>query len=158
MRVCVAAALIALGIACATRSDREARPVVQTQVVTFPHGALVQYKGHDLGRAPVHIVLPQDENGRLTERAEVRAVPNSNQDTLYAQSRIFDPGTRTDRVPDRIMIDLTLRGTNEAPTNAIITTQVESASAKSSSKRVKPVERSKPTQAVGLDRWNPGQR
>jgi len=144
--------MIALGIACATRHPG----VIQTEVVTFPKGALVQYQGHALGRAPVKIVLPQDNAGRLTERAEVRAVPNTEQPMLVAQSRLFDPANRADRVPDRIMIDLFLPGSNAVAEALPATTHVETASKRSDSPKRKPLDRGKPTQAIGLDRWNPG--
>lgn len=142
--------MIALGIACATHD----RSGIQTEVVTFPKGALVQYQGHALGRAPVRITLPQDESGRLTERTEVRAVPNSEQPMLFAQSRVLDPN-RADRVPDRIMIDLYLHGTNMIAEGPRATSHVEIASG-SSSHKIKAIDRGKPTQVIGLDRWNPG--
>ncbi len=155
MRFCVVATLIGFGIACATRTDRQAH-LLETEVVTFPQGALVQYEGRSLGRAPVKIVLPQNEEGRLTGRAEVRAIPNTEQSTLYPQRRIFDPSNRVDRVPNRIMIDLTLQGTNP-PIVAQVTGTNANVIAQNSVRKQKPVERSKPTRAIGLDRWNPGE-
>jgi hypothetical protein len=110
MRLLAAGTCIALGIACVSRDPSP----IKTEVHTFPDGGIVEFNGRRVGRAPTAVTLPQDTNGRLTERTVLRAVPNTAQTTLYAQSRVLEPSTRTDRVPDRIMIDLTRRGTNEA--------------------------------------------
>jgi hypothetical protein len=63
-------------------------------------------------------------------------------------------------VPQRILIDLTLPGTNsvaETLTNSSNkTTHVESATRRGSVPRVRPVDNGKPTRPVGIDRWNPG--
>src|SRR5688572_4148521 len=98
MRLCLSAALIALGIACATNKN-EPR-VVKTQVITVPDGALVEFNGKPAGRAPAQIILPQDEHGNLTKTAELIIVPNSDQPTLIPQRRVFDPSARTERVPN----------------------------------------------------------
>lgn len=153
MRISLAAFLIALATGCVSRDPA----VIKTQVVAFPDGALVEYNGQNIGRAPAKIVLPQDENGRLTERAEIRLLPNSNQDHLYPQQRIFEPGTRIDRVPNRIMVDLTRTGTNGVRLASGSAPEVETNANDKSPRRAVPyVDRGKPTQAVGLNRWKPG--
>lgn len=130
--------------------------MVKTQVVTFPDGAIVEYNGERIGRAPAQVVLPQDEHGRLTERAVLRVIPNTDQPTLLAQQRVFEPGDRTDRVPNRVMVDMTVGGTNAAASGQAPSAEVET-DAESTSRRAVPyVNRGKPTQAVGLDRWKPG--
>ena len=144
--------LVVFGAGCVSRDPG----MVKTQVVAFPDGALVQYNGENMGRAPAKIVLPQDENGRLTERAELRVLPNSEQAHLYPQQRIFEPGTRVERVPNRIMVDMTQPGTNEVRMARAKSTHIESESETSVSRSVPYVDRGKPTQAVGLDRWKPG--
>jgi hypothetical protein len=128
---------------------------IKTQVVTYPEGAIVEFNGRPVGRAPAAVVLPQDTNGRLTERTTLRAIPNTAQPMLIAQTRVLEPGTRTDRVPDQIMIDLTLRDTNNPvpPTVA----QVQSTpSTDTRPVRSRPADSGKPTRPVGIDRWNPG--
>jgi hypothetical protein len=154
MRICVAASLIALGIGCAT--PMRGPGMVETQVITYPDGALVEFNGESKGRAPAKIVLPQDEHGRLTERAVVRIIPNTAQPTLFAQNRVFEPTERTDRVPNRIFVDMTLPGTNSIASGRAPTTHVEKDTEKSVRPPVPYTERGKPTQAVGLDRWKPG--
>jgi hypothetical protein len=130
---------------------------ITTQVVTYPEGAVVEFNGRQLGRAPTEVVLPQDTNGRLTEKAVLRAVPNSAQPMLIAQTRVLDPGDHTDRVPNRILIDLTLSNASAlVPTNLNGGTYVEKGSTNSRPIRRRPVDRGKPTQPVGIDRWNPG--
>ena len=153
MRICLAALCLTLGVGCVTRNEPRA---VKTQVITFPNGALVEYNGQRLGRAPAEVTFPQDENGRLTERAVVTVIPNTQQPTLYAQQRVFEPGDRTDRVPNRIMVDMTLAGTNTLAAGGPPTTHVEEDSEKSVRPPVPYTNRGKPTQAVGLDRWKPG--
>src|SRR5437868_5244448 len=81
---------------------------IKTQVRTFPDGAMVEFNGRPVGRAPAAVILPQDTNGRLVERTVIRAIPNSAQPALLAQSRVLEPGDRTERVPDYVMIDMTL--------------------------------------------------
>jgi hypothetical protein len=154
MKFWLAAMVMSLGMGCATGPAG----VVKTRVVTFPEGALVEYNGTALGRAPASVVLPQDAEGRLTQRAVVRAVPNTNQDRLYAQSRVFDPTNRMDRVPNRILIDMRLRGTNEPVAEVEMSEVVREESKPRSRHQFPYVDRSKPTQAVGLDRWNPGRK
>lgn len=153
MRICLAAFLVALSVGCVTRNEPR---VVKTQVISYPNGALVEYNGHRLGRAPAEVTFPQDENGRLTERAVVTVIPNTRQSTLFAQQRVFEPGDRTDRVPNRIMVDMTLAGTNSVASGRPPTTHVEKDSEKSLRPPVPYTNRGKPTQAVGLDRWKPG--
>lgn len=145
-----ALALALLGGGCMTRDPG----VIKTQVVTFPDGALVEYNGKMLGRAPAEVVLPQDAHGRLLERTVLRARPNSDQEWLFAQTRVFEPTGRDERVPNRIMIDLRLPGTN-APVRAEIR-PVEDPRKAAGPRRIPWTDRGKPTQAVGLDRWNPG--
>jgi hypothetical protein len=152
MRLCVAATLIALGIACATRDAG----LIKTQVVTYPEGAIVQYKGHSLGRSPTDIILPQDTMGHLAERTEVRVIPNTAQPHLYAQTRVFDPSNNVERIPNRIMIDMTLHDTNSVPATNALVTSTEELSEPRSAQKPKPVDRGKPTQAIGIDRWSPG--
>ena len=154
MRLCLSATLIVFGIACAT-NDKGPTPV-KTQVVTFPDGALVEFNGKPAGRAPAQIILPQDEHGNLTETAEILVVPNTAQHTLFPQRRVLDPGTRKDRVPDRIMVDMTRGSTNETKLANGTATHVESETKKSPRPPVPYTNRGKPTQAVGLDRWTPG--
>ena len=130
--------------------------MVETQVISYPDGALVEFNGKSMGRAPAKIVLPQDEHGRLTERAEVLVIPNTAQPTLFAQRRVFEPGERTERVPNRILVDMSLPGTNSIASGRAPTTHVEKDTEKSLRPPVPYTERGKPTQAVGLDRWKPG--
>lgn len=139
-------------VGCATNGPK----VVETQVTTFPDGALVEYNGKSMGRAPARITLPQDEKGKLTERAVVRVIPNTDQPTLFAQERIFEPEERVDRVPNRIMVDMTKAATNVVASGRPPTTHVEKDSERSVRPPVPYVNRGKPTQAVGLDRWSPG--
>lgn len=154
MRLCLSAILIFLGIGCATNKNEP--NVVKTQVVTFPDGALVEFKGKPAGRAPAEIILPQDEHGYLTEMAEVIVVPNSDQPELYPQRRVFDPRNRTERVPNRIMVDMTRGSTNQTQLASTRQNHVETETKKGPRPPVPYVDRGKPTQAVGLDRWNPG--
>ena len=153
MRFSAGIFLVALGVACATHDRKE----VSTQVVTFPDGAIVQINGKSVGRAPAKITLPQDEYGHLIGRAVVRAVPNTKQPTLFQQVRVFDPSERRDPVPNQIVIDMTLPGTNI--TQEAIATSIAEETRPKVRKRAPytHVERSKPTQPVGIDRWNPGQ-
>jgi hypothetical protein len=157
MRILLGTVLLALGVACATHEKKP--DTVTTHVVTFPDGALIQYNGTNIGRAPAKIVLPQ-EQGKLTARAEVRAIPNTYQTNLFVQSRIFDPETRYDQVPNRIMIDMTLHGPYSASLETVAaTTQAEPEKHEALPRKLPyHVERSKPTQAVGLDRWNAGKQ
>ncbi len=130
---------------------------IKTQVVTYPQGATVEFNGRPIGRAPAAVVLPQDTNGRLTERSVLRAVPNTAQPMLVAQTRVLEPTELTERVPDQIMIDLTLRDTNTPSISASPNTATSKAtSSKSSPKRSRPMDSGKPTRPVGIDRWNPG--
>ena len=154
MRIYLAASLIALGIGCAT--PMRGPGMVETQVITYPDGALVEFNGESKGRAPAKIVMPQDEHGRLTERAVVKIIPNTAQPTLFAQNRVFEPTERTDRVPNRIFIDMTIPGTNSIASGRPPTTHVEKDTEESVRPPVPYTERGKPTQAVGLDRWKPG--
>src|SRR5436190_24234398 len=121
MKKSLAFVMLGLGLGCAMHEKK----AISTQVVTFPEGAIIQYNGTNAGRAPSPITLPQDANGRLTGHAEVLAIPNTYQSNLFAQMRIFDPLSRIDRVPEQIMIDMTLPGTN-SPISAIAMTQPES--------------------------------
>lgn len=148
----ISAALVVLGVGCVSSGPK----VVKTEVITVPDGALVEFNGQPHGRAPAKVIFPQDEHGRLTERAVVRVLPNTDQPTLYAQNRVYEPGERRDRVPDRIMVDMTLRGTNSVDAAATSTTHVERDTEKSVRPAVPYTNRGKPTQAVGLDRWKPG--
>ena len=153
MRFCLAASFIALGLACATQKQPQ---FVKTKVVTFPDGALVEFNGKPAGRAPAYLILPQDEQGNLTQTAEIVVLPNSDQATLYPQRRILDPRTRTDRVPNQILVDMTHGPTNEAKIARAPAPQIETETKKSVRPPVPYTNRGKPTQAVGLDRWNPG--
>jgi hypothetical protein len=155
MRSSAATLVIAVGL-LGTGCISSNQNVVKTQVVTFPDGAIVEYNGQRMGRAPAQIILPQDEHGRLTERAVVRIIPNTDQPTLYAQHRVFEPGERMDRVPNRVLVDMTLAGTNTMASVKPSTTHVEKNSRESVRPSVPYVNRGKPTQAVGLDRWKPG--
>ena len=155
MKFCLAAAVAALAMGCATNDSHQA---IATHVVTFPDGALVEFNGEPKGRAPAEIILPQDEFGRLTEEALVRAIPNTKQGHLYAQERWFAPAERQDRVPHKIMIDMTLRGTNTISPEEEMAAAVprEETPRQKHLRRIPHTQRSKPTQAVGIDRWNPG--
>src|SRR5688572_25803564 len=108
MRLFPIGVFLCLVIGCVTPKSGP----IKTQVVTYPEGAIVEFNGLPVGRAPAAIILPQDNNGLLTERTVLRAIPNTAQTTLYAQSRVLDPATRKDRVPDQILIDLTQRDVN----------------------------------------------
>ena len=152
MRALLTVSVLLLGLGCVTGDKKE----IRTKIVTYPDGALVQYKGKNEGRSPAWIVLPQNESGLLTERAEVHVVPNTEQAWLYPQVRVFEPDERTERVPHQVMIDMTLAGTNAIAAEVTSTTLVEKGHKKSRN-QIPYVKRSKPTQAVGLDRWNPGQ-
>ena len=153
MRLLLAGICIGFGIACVSRDPG----IIKTQVVTYPDGALVEFNGRPVGRAPAAVVLPQDSNGRLTERVVVRAVPNTAQKTLFAQSRVLDPQHREAPVPHQIMIDMTLRDTNSPlPLLTNQTTHVETATRTNTVRRSRPAESGKPTRPVGIDRWSPG--
>jgi hypothetical protein len=152
LRVFLCAMVAGLGLGCVTKKPG----VVQTQVISFPDGALVEFNGEPMGRAPARITLPQDEHGRLTERAEVLVLPNSSQAELFPQRRVFEPRARETRVPDRIMVDMTRVSTNEMRLARGSSTHVQTESKRSNRPTVPNTERSKPTQAVGLDRWKPG--
>lgn len=154
MRLCISALLLVFGIACTTNKN-EPR-VVKTQVVTVPNGALVEFNGQPMGRAPASIVLPQDEHGNLTESAELLVLPNSDQGTIFPQRRVFDPKARTERVPDRILVDMTQGSSNYTAVASGSAAQMETATRKNRLPPVPYTDRGKPTQAVGLDRWNPG--
>jgi hypothetical protein len=154
MRGCLLTVLIACGLGCALPARDPG--MVKTQVITFPDGALVEYNGQSMGRAPAKVILPQDEGGRLTQRAVVRVIPNTDQHTLFAQQRVFEPGERIERVPNRIMVDMTIPGTNTIVNGRPPTTHVEKDTERSVRPAVPYVDRGKPTQAVGLDRWTPG--
>ena len=153
LRGCLAAALLALGVGCVSSN----KGPVETKIFTFPDdGALVEYNGQSVGRAPAKVTFPQDEYGRLTERVVVRAIPNTDQPMLFAQHRVFEPGERVDRVPNRIMVDMSIPGTNMVASTRQVTTHVEKNTEKSVRPPVPYTDRGKPTQAVGLDRWKPG--
>lgn len=155
MRVSIlglSAALAVLGVGCVSSGPK----LVKTEVITVPDGALVEFNGQPHGRSPAKVIFPQDENGRLTERAVVRILPNTDQPTLYAQNRVYEPTERRDRVPDRIMVDMSLRGTNSIDAVGTSTTHVEHDTETSVRRPVPYTNRGKPTQAVGLDRWKPG--
>ena len=155
MKVCVSAILIAItafGLGCVSSKQG----IVETEVITIPDGALVEFNGEKRGRSPAEIVFPQDEHGRLTERSVVRIIPNTGQPTLFAQDRVFEPGERVERVPNRIMVDMSLPGTNVVASGHSPTTHVEKDTEKSVRPPVPYTNRGKPTQAVGLDRWKPG--
>lgn len=152
MKLCVTASLLVIGIGCATRDPG----AIQTRIVTFPDGALVEYNGKPIGRAPAKITLPQNAEGRLTEKAEIRVLPNSDQTTLYPQIRNFDPSSRTERVPNQILVDMRAGGTNQVALASGQATHVETETKRSTRPPVPYTERSKPTQAVGLDRWKAG--
>ena len=142
-----------LAIGCVSHDPRP----LKTEVVTYPEGAMVEFNGRTVGRAPAAVILPQDSNGKLTERVVLRAVPNTAQSTLLAQTRVFEPGSRSERIPNRILIDLTLRDPNAPP--VAFTNQTASAKTAGKTNRViraRQTDRGKPTQPVGLDRWNPG--
>ncbi|MGV3772839.1 MAG: hypothetical protein ACO1QB_08055 [Verrucomicrobiales bacterium] len=96
----ILASIITFSIGCST-SPQDLR---RTQVVTFPSGGIVEYNGKRLGQEPVLITLPQDEKGNLAARAVIRASPSERM--TLAETRILDPGERIDRVPDRIMLDI----------------------------------------------------
>lgn len=148
------AALVVLMLGAGCVSGRREGPI-ETRVITVPDGALVEFDGKPVGRAPAKIILPQDELGRLTGSAEVLALPNSEQHHLIAQRRVFTPAERVDRVPEKIMIDMTLGGTNAAPVEIAREEPPHIETGKAAGKR-KYIDRGKPTQAVGIDRWNPG--
>ncbi len=159
MKFLIAAFLPFLGAACIVHDQVP----IKTQVVTYPLGAVVEFNGRVVGRSPAAVILPQDTNGRLTERAVLRAVPNTSQATLLAQTRILDPDSLPERVPDQIMIDLTLPVTSGNSGAAIAsnlqnaTNHFESGSTKSREARPgRTLDRGKPTQPVGVNRWNPG--
>ena len=82
------------------------RPLT-TQVVTFPEGGMVEVDGKSYGKEPAKIVLPQNEKGQLTGKAEIRVFPPNNQ--LHATSKVISPELTpdyTNRVPGRILLDL----------------------------------------------------
>jgi hypothetical protein len=153
MRVVLGSLVLALAVGCATHKEKK----TETQVVTFPDGAIVQFNGQNAGRAPAKIILPQDDYGQLTGRAVVRAIPNTKQQNLVEQVRVFDPNERKDPVPNQIVIDMTLPSTNATPQEIAAAVQEESRPKVRKRAPYVHVERSKPTQAVGLDRYNPGE-
>lgn len=153
----LAGACLSLAAGCAV--GKSGQGLVRTQVVTYPDGALVEFNGQHAGRAPTEVILPQDREGRLTQPARIVVWPNTDQGTIFAQSRVFDPATRTDRVPDRIMIDMRFRDTNApaAPAEGSpIRKEMEGRVYGKSLVNPKRPDRSKPTVPVGMERWNPG--
>jgi hypothetical protein len=96
--------LYCVGLALAAGCVMPHRGPIQTEVVTFPRGGIVEYEGRRIGKEPVTLVFPQDSAGRLTNRVVVRALPMD--DSLYAQSKVLEAAGRVDPVPSRIMIDL----------------------------------------------------
>lgn len=153
MKLWAAAAIAVLGMGCVTRDPK----VVKTQVVTYPDGAIVHYNGNYLGRAPAEVVLPQDAQGRLTQQAVIEALPNTKQEQLFAQRRVFAPEDRSERVPNRVMIDLRFFDPDAPampPTSAA--SPVESPVERHLPRKVPYSPRGKPTQAVGINRWDPG--
>lgn len=129
---------------------------IKTQVVTFPEGAIVEFNGRAVGRAPAAVILPQDTNGRLIERTVLRAVPNTAQPMLVAQTRVLEPDARTERVPHQIMIDLTVGATNQAAPSSPRAATLQNTSTNNAAAKRRPMESGKPTRPVGIDRWNPG--
>lgn len=161
MRLGVVLGLAALGMGCAVGKEKPG--LVKTQVITYPKGALVEYNGQHAGRAPTEVILPQDAEGRLTQPARIIVWPNTDQNLIFAQSRSFDPSNRLDRVPDRIMIDMRFRDTNApaapaegSPIRAEFLATEDSEGTEGRTAKPKRSDRSKPTQPVGMDRWNPG--
>jgi len=97
--LCLLGCLLFVSSGCS--SSKELR---QTQVVTFPKGGIVEYNGKRMGQEPVMITLPQDEKGNIAARSVIRASPTEGM--KFAETKILEPGNRLDRVPDRIMLDL----------------------------------------------------
>ena len=153
MRLLLAGTWIALGLACATHHQKGP---LKTEVVTFPDGAIVEFNGKPVGRAPTAVVLPQDSNGKLLERVTLRALPNTRQDMLFAQTRTLEPSSRDERVPNRIMIDMRVHDTNTLAGSKATVEAVNTSWKTNKTIRSRPADRSKPTQPVGIDRWNPG--
>lgn len=122
--------------------------VRRTQIVTFPENAIVFYNGQELGSSPAMITLPQDENGRLVGRSVVQAIPAEPNSRLSPARKVFEPQGRHDRIPDRVMLDLT--GFNS--TNFVVEMQ-ENPEAPPLPRKVgiPYTPRSKPTQVVGID-------
>jgi hypothetical protein len=162
MRFLLSGLLCVLAIGCASRSSQvgqvlRAPQPIKTQILTFPDGGVIEFNGKPAGRAPTAVILPQDTNGRLTERAFLRAIPNSAQPALFAQARTLEPSGMSDRVPDRILIDLTLFSTNAPPqerTNEAVHAATENKSLPA--RKMPRQDRGKPTRPVGVDRWSPG--
>jgi hypothetical protein len=158
MRLCLSATLITLVFSLGCASTNKEPRVVRTQIITVPDGALVEFNGKPAGRAPAHITLPQDEHGNLTEKAELLILPNSDQPALFPQRRVFDPSARDERVPNRILVDMTKGSTNytQVASGAAAQAETSTSTRKSARPPVPYTNRGKPTQSVGLDRWSPG--
>lgn len=140
----VGLAVSLLLVGCVSNSPE----VRRTQVVTFPEDALVFYNGQELGSSPTMITLPQDENGYLLGRSVVEAIPAEEYSRLQAALKVFEPGTRRDRVPDRILLDLT----GYQSTNFVVEMLENPEAPPPVRKRGIPfTPRSKPTQVVGID-------
>lgn len=122
--------------------------VRRTQIVTFPEDAIVIYNGQELGSSPAMITLPQDEQGRLMGRSVVQAIPAEPHSRLNPATKVFEPKGRHDRIPDRVMLDLT--GFNT--TNFVVEMQENPEAPPPPRKTGIPyTRRSKPTQVVGID-------
>jgi hypothetical protein len=117
---------------------------VKTTIITFPNGGMIEYNGHVMAKEPVELILPQDERGRLTNKVVIRALPQNT--NVFAQTRILEPATRSDPVPNKIMLDMTA---NTEGTNRVDMVEYNHWREKQREiKESKP--RSKPTRAVGV--------
>lgn len=99
--LCVSASALLLA-GCLVNRERPLR----TEIVTFPEGGIVEVNGKRYGKEPVTVELPQNEKGQLTERVEIRAVPQDQR--LHAQTRVLEtdnPNYKV-QVPSRVMLDL----------------------------------------------------
>lgn len=79
---------------------------IETKITTFPHGGIVEINGHAYGKEPYTLALPQDSSGRLTTNVVIRALPR--EDGLYPGTKILDPAKRVERVPSKVMVDMTV--------------------------------------------------
>lgn len=142
VRLCVAACFAAVLTGCVSNTPE----VRRTQVVTFPEGGIIEYNGVELGKAPAMITLPQNEHHELIGRAVVRAIPREPH--REPATRVFEPGERKDRVPDRIVLDLT----GYQSTNFVhIMRENPIAPPPPRKPKYTYTPRSKPTQVIGID-------
>jgi hypothetical protein len=102
-KIAFALSLIAVMSGCV----RPHQGPIKTTIVTFPNHGVIEYNGHEMAREPVEVILPQDSNGRLTNRVVIRAI-SKDTTNLFSPTLILDPNSRKDPVPHKITVNMTL--------------------------------------------------